>query len=183
MKGNLFKKVLFLLLCLLGGTNLMFSATPVDIPTASGSFMDWRNADLTNAKSENDGANVGSTGGSTVITFSINNTTEQAYVLTFATGNKNNSAKVHVQLTASDETVVIDNWTVTSEKTGAWTPTTPHNPSQVSRVWTKISASPARATVVWRPRATPSSSTTSVPTTSTSVSSDRTSTLTHDLFT
>lgn len=127
MKENLFKKVLFLLLCWLGGTNLMFSATQVDIPTASGSFMDWRNADLTNAKSENDGANVGSTGGSTVITFSINNTTEQAYVLTFATGNKNNSAKVHVQLTASDETVVINNWTVTSEKTGAWTPTTPHN--------------------------------------------------------
>ena len=142
MKENLFTKVLFLLLCLLGGTNLMFSATQVDIPTAGGSFMDWRNADLTNANAEYNGANVGSTGGSTVITFSINNTVEQAYVLTFATGNKNNSAKVHVQLTASDETVVINNWTVTSEKTGAWTPTT-----------------------------------------STSASSDRTSTLTHDLFT
>ena len=127
MKENLFTKVLFLLLCLLGGTNLMFSATTVDIPTASGSFMDWRNADLTSANAENGGANVGSTGGSTVITFSINNTVEQAYILTFATGNKNNSAKVHVQLTASDETVVINNWTVTSEKTGAWTPTTPHN--------------------------------------------------------
>ncbi len=127
MKENLFTKVLFLLLCWLGGTNLMFSATTVDIPTAGGSYMDWRNADLTNANAENNGANVGSTGGSTVITFSINNTVEQAYVLTFATGNKNNSAKVHVQLTASNETVVIDNWTVTSEKTGAWTPTTPHN--------------------------------------------------------
>lgn len=103
------------------------ATTTVDIATTAGTYINWGNADLTNANSENDGANIGSTRSNTVVVFDINNTTEQAYVLTFATGNKNNSAKIHVTMTASDESVIIDNWTVTSEKTGNWTPATPHN--------------------------------------------------------
>ncbi len=120
-------KTLFLLCCMLAGTQVMPAATTVSIPTAAGSYMDWSNADITNASVENNGANVGSTRSNTVVSFTVNNTVAQDYVLTFATGNKNNSATIHVQLTASDETVIINNWTVSSEKTGAWTPTTTHN--------------------------------------------------------
>ena len=120
-------RTLFLLCCMLAGTQVMPAATTVSIPTAAGSYMDWSNADITNASVENNGANVGSTRSNTVVSFTVNNTVAQDYVLTFATGNKNNSATIHVQLTASDETVIINNWTVSSEKTGAWTPTTTHN--------------------------------------------------------
>ena len=120
-------RTLFLLCCMLAGAQVMPAATTVSIPTAAGSYMDWSNADITNASVENNGANVGSTRSNTVVSFTVNNTVAQDYVLTFATGNKNNSATIHVQLTASDETVIINNWTVSSEMTGAWTPTTTHN--------------------------------------------------------
>ena len=127
MKRNILIRIGMLLIMSISQVCALWAAQTVNIPTTAGQYINWNDATISNANVENDGANVGSTNGNTVITFSINNSVEQSYVLTFATGNKNNSAKIHVQLTASDETVVINNWTVTSEKTGAWTPTTPHN--------------------------------------------------------
>ena len=90
MKENYLSKVMLLLLSMvLGGVANVAWATPGDlvtIPTTSGTYIDWNNAELTGANVENSGVNIGSTGISTVATFNIQNDTKQDYILTFATG-------------------------------------------------------------------------------------------------
>lgn len=130
MKENYLSKVMLLLLSMvLGGVANVAWATPGDlvtIPTTSGTYIDWNNAELTGANVENSGVNIGSTGISTVATFNIQNDTKQDYILTFATGSKN-EAKMQVTLTNSTSEAIVLNKEVTVVNTGSWTPTTTNN--------------------------------------------------------
>ena len=103
---------------------LSVTAETVTIPTAEGTFIDWNKCDLTAATIENNGANIGSKGKNTVATFTIENATQQDYVLTFATGSKN-EAKLKVTVTNGDD-VVLDK-DVMVVNTGNWTPSTASN--------------------------------------------------------
>lgn len=104
----------------------MLAANTVTIPTASGTYIDWNDCDLTAATVENSGANIGSTGKNTVATFTLNNTNVQDYILTFATGSKN-EATILVTLTNTATDAVALSKSVTVENTGSWTPSTINN--------------------------------------------------------
>ncbi len=110
-----------LLLTLLGRNTDVIAATAVDIPAAT--TINWENATLENCKSENGGTDVGSTGENTVITFSINNTVKQGYILSFLTGTKN-EADLNVTLTDGDVTYLDE--TIIVLNTGNWTPSVKH---------------------------------------------------------
>ena len=100
-------------------------AATVDIPTKTGTYISWSNATGTGFQVENNGANVGSTGKSTSLSFTINNTQQQDYLLTFKTGTKS-AAKMKVTLTgASGQEVLSCN--VDIENTNSWTPSIVHN--------------------------------------------------------
>lgn len=105
---------------------VMLAANTVTIPTASGTYIDWNDCDLTAANVENSGANIGSTGKNTVATFTLNNTNVQDYILTFATGSKN-EATILVTLTNTATDAVALSKSVTVENTGSWTPSTINN--------------------------------------------------------
>lgn len=97
-----------------------WAAETVIIPTAAGTYIDWNKADLTGANVENSGANIGSTGASTVVTFSISNTVQQDYILTFAVGSKS-AAKMKVTLANSSSAEIVSK-NVDIPNTGSWTP-------------------------------------------------------------
>lgn len=96
------------------------AATVVEIPTTTGSYIDWNNCDLSGAKIENNGANIGSTGANTIASFVIQNTIEQDYILTFSTGSRY-AAKMKVTLTDGSNKTIIEK-DVDIENTGSWTP-------------------------------------------------------------
>lgn len=98
-----------------------WAANTVTIPTEKGQYVSWNDCDLTGAKVENSGANIGSTGKATVATFAINNATQQDYILTFATGSKN-AAKMQVTLTNTATEDVVLSKNVDIQNTGSWTP-------------------------------------------------------------
>lgn len=114
--------MLTLLTTILFGTGAR-AATEVEIPTPSGTYINWENADLVKCNSENGGANVGSTGSQTVITFNIKNTVNQDYVMSFLTGAKGLTAELGVTL-ANDSKTYLDA-TANVQNTGSWTPSTP----------------------------------------------------------
>ncbi len=120
MKKNL-TLIAVLLLTLLGWNAGVVAATTVDIPVAT--TINWENATLENCKSENGGTDVGSTRSNTVITFTINNTVAQEYILSFLTGTKN-EADLNVTLTDGEKTYLDK--TVTVVNTGNWTPSVKH---------------------------------------------------------
>ena len=95
--------------------------TGISIPTTTGDYILWNDANATieNATVENDGANIGSTGASTVATFAIGNNTKQDYVLTFGTAANNLTAEIEVTLTNSDNTKVLDK-VAQVKNTGSW---------------------------------------------------------------
>ena len=97
------------------------AATTVTIPTTAGTYIDWNACDLTGASVENSGANIGSTGASTVATFTISNPSQQDYILTFATGSKY-AAKMQVTLTNTATSSVVLSKSVDILNTGSWTP-------------------------------------------------------------
>jgi len=109
------------LLCVCGMS--LRAAETVTIPTAAGTYIDWNACTLTGANVENSGANIGSTGKNTVATFTISNTTQQDYILTFATGSKN-AATMQVTLTNTTTTDVVVTKSVDIVNTGSWTPST-----------------------------------------------------------
>lgn len=76
----------------------VFAATEVSIPTAKGSYISWANADVVGCNVENGGSNIGSTGNRTVVTFSLNNTTQGDYVLTMGYGLAGCTATLNVEL-------------------------------------------------------------------------------------
>lgn len=95
------------------------SAATITIPTAKGSYISWNDATGSGYTIENDGANVGSTGMNSICKFTINNTVQQDYTLTFALGSK---YEAKLKVTLEGETMVLDK-TVTIPNTGSWTPT------------------------------------------------------------
>lgn len=115
--------IAFLALLLCACINVSAGNT-VTIPTSPGSYINWNDADIEGCKIENDGANVGSTGKSTVVTFTIKNDIEQDYILTFAIGSKA-EAKMDVTLANGSNTVMKKS--VDIENTGNWTPTSQKN--------------------------------------------------------
>ena len=114
-------KSLATLLFLIAGLLPLTAANEVTIPTTAGNYISWNDCDLTGASVENSGANIGSTGASTVATFSIKNTTQQDYILTFATGSKN-AATMQVTLTNTATSNVVLTKSVDILNTGSWTP-------------------------------------------------------------
>ena len=93
--------------------------TGISIPTADGDYISWTDATLTGANVENNGANIGSTGASTVATFAIGNNTKQDYVLTFGTAANNLTAEIEITLTNSNDVKVLDK-VAQVKNTGSW---------------------------------------------------------------
>ena len=122
---KLMKRKLLLTITALVAAQVMAAAT-VSIPTAGGSYISWNDATLTGANVENNGANIGSTGKSTVATFTVQNDTQQDYVLTFATGSKY-EATMQVTLTNTATSDLVLSKSVSIVNTGAWTPSTVSN--------------------------------------------------------
>jgi len=119
MKTNNLFKTLLLLTLLLGGMNVTWAANKVTLPTTTGTYIDWNDADLTACSIENDGANIGSTGSSTVATFTIENEIQQDYVLTFQTAADGLTGKIDVTLTNSESETVLTK-VADIVNTGSW---------------------------------------------------------------
>ena len=75
----------------------MATPTPVSIPQAKGTYINFTNADLDHCSSS-DGVTVGSTGASTVITYALTNTTEQEYYFTMKSGARDCSSTLSVTI-------------------------------------------------------------------------------------
>ena len=119
MKQIILKRLAWTL-ALLAALVAQVKAATVTIPTKTGTYISWSDATGTGYQVENNGDNVGSTGKSTQLSFTINNTVQQDYTMTFALGSKY-AAKMRVTLkntsaTVFDQVVAIPN-------TGSWTPT------------------------------------------------------------
>lgn len=124
MSRKLLTFVVLLLAGLTGRSVEAEAAAPVDVPMADGSYVDWNDAtELTNCTVENDGANVGSTGSGTVVKFNVRNTVEQDYILSFATGAKD-EATLRLTLAGDGGTVLDTDVTVTD--TESWNLTYEH---------------------------------------------------------
>ena len=102
-------------------------AATVTIPTADDSYISWNDATLVSCNQENAGANIGSTGNGSTATFTLTNSTQQDYYLTFASGAKGLTAVVSWTLTDGSSYSLVkkfnisntDSWEL-SEKHGAW---------------------------------------------------------------
>ena len=114
------KKFYFLTALLLTvAVALSVAAETVTIPTADGTFIDWRKCDLQNAQVENNGENIGSTHGNTVATFTIQNDTQQDFILTFKTAANNLTGEIDVTLTNSSDSKVFEK-VAQIKNTGSW---------------------------------------------------------------
>lgn len=120
------RKYFLILSCIVLGLAAK-AATPVAIPTALDEYINWSNADLSNCQIENSGANVGSTGANTVITFSLTNTTEQEYFLTMKTAAKNLTAVLTVSVRNGGTTLFTTDRDVLN--TGSWYLADKNNPT------------------------------------------------------
>lgn len=87
MKKNIYLSMFLLLVSLLC-VSTGRAATEITVPTTSGSYVNWNNATCSGCKVENEGANIGSTGSSTEVSFTIKNETQQSYVISFKSGAK-----------------------------------------------------------------------------------------------
>ncbi len=97
-------------------------AAAIELP-GDGKAVDWNNATLENANVENNGANVGSTHDGTTITFTLNNTKAQGYIMTFYTGAKD-AATLDVNIEANGVSYLDESVTVSA--TGNWSCTEKH---------------------------------------------------------
>ena len=113
------------MLFLLSGFIININAATIEIPTKAGSYISWSNATGSNFTVENNGANVGSTGRNTVLSFTINNTQQKDYMLTFKTGSKM-EAEMTMTLTSANGNMVLSR-NVVVENTNSWTPSIQHN--------------------------------------------------------
>jgi hypothetical protein len=126
MKTNKFLKTALLSVCLMGGVSASW-AENVSIPQDLGSYINWETqATKTagNGTPQSDKTQLGSTNGSTIYTITLNNSTEQNYIMQFASGAKELTAKVSFTLTDGGSYSVKKEFDVSN--TGAWTPTEMH---------------------------------------------------------
>ena len=126
-QNNFFLKTVLLLLALVTGVN---AAWTTEIPLTVGNYLTTSDATTTGTINNNDGGNLGGikkTNTPTTATFSDLTVSEaQNLVLTFLTGNNNDSSpKVTVTLN-NGTSDIFTTGEVTIEKTGAWTPSSKH---------------------------------------------------------
>ena len=110
--------LLLMLVCSIG----VRAASTVTLPASSILFS---NAVLSGCSTENEGANVGSTGSKTTITFTLQNDTQQDYILSLKSGSKY-SAVYNVIITNSSDNTVVLNSDFNVSNTGSWTPSESH---------------------------------------------------------
>ncbi|MBQ5983346.1 MAG: hypothetical protein IJL54_14415 [Prevotella sp.] len=126
MNSQLSKLIRFTLMLFTVFTmNTHLRAATVNLPTKTGSYISWNDATGSNFTVENNGANVGSTGKNTVLSFTINNSQQQDYLLTFKTGSKM-EAELKMTLTHTNGNIVLSK-NVVIENTNNWTPSIQHN--------------------------------------------------------
>ena len=126
MNSQLSKSIQFtLMLFMVLAMTTRLKAAVVNIPTQAGSYISWNDATGSNYNVENNGANVGSTGKNTVLSFTINNSQLQDYRLTFKTGSKM-EAEMKLTMTHANGNVVL-NKNVVIENTNSWTPSIEHS--------------------------------------------------------
>ena len=117
MKQKIHQLTTLLLLMLVCSIGVRASST-VTLPASSILFS---NAVLSGCSTENEGANVGSTGYKTTITFTLQNDTQQDYILSLKSGSKY-SAVYNVIITNSSDNTVVLNSDFNVSNTGSWTP-------------------------------------------------------------
>ena len=126
MNSQLSKSIQFtLMLFMVLAMTTRLKAAVVNIPTQAGSYISWNDATGSNYNVENNGANVGSTGKNTVLSFTINNSQLQDYRLTFKTGSKM-EAEMKLTMTHANGNVVLSK-NVVIENTNSWTPSIEHS--------------------------------------------------------
>lgn len=120
MKQNNFMRKTLLLLALVAGVSTAW-ADAVNIPQDLGNYITWDKAS-TNCTVQGENTYVGNTNGDDKYAeFTITNSTEQSYILTFATGSTSgNTGHLDVALTNSASTKVLEA-VATVENTGGWT--------------------------------------------------------------
>lgn len=95
-------------------------AATVTIPTATvGSYINWNDAILEKARVEQNGAQIGSTYEGTTATFTLQNETEQDYVLCFKSGAKGLTAVVTWTITDGNGYSVTKQFDISN--VGSWT--------------------------------------------------------------
>jgi hypothetical protein len=99
MKHNILIRIGMLLIMSISQVCALWAAQTVNIPTTAGQYINWNDATISNASVENDGANIGSTRSNTVAAFTIQNDTQQDYVLTFKTAASGLTGELNVILT------------------------------------------------------------------------------------
>lgn len=124
MKQNFLIKTFVLLIALVGGVNVSW-ATETAIPLTVGNYLTTSTSVTTGSIKNNDGGNLGSIYKDATATFTLTNESAQDMVLTFLTGNNNNSSP-QVTVTMNDGTKDFFTKTVDIENTGGWTPITKH---------------------------------------------------------
>ena len=118
------KSILLLAAWLTSSVSLM--AGTIAIPLTTGNYLSTGESVTTGSINNNDGGNLGSIQNGATATFTLTNETAQEMVLTFLTGNNNNS---HPNVTVTLNNGTSDIYTtgaVSIENTGAWTPVTKH---------------------------------------------------------
>ncbi len=124
MKKQLLIKTTLLLICLLGVASFSW-ATETAIPLAIDSYLTTSTSVTTGTINNNDGGNLGGIYKDATATFTLTNASAQDMVLTFLTGNNNNS-NPRVTVTMNDGTQDFFTYVVDIENTGSWTPITKH---------------------------------------------------------
>ncbi len=107
------------------GSALGEDLTPVSIPTAKDEFIDWNLCSFneTAGKVENNGANIGSTGDGTTVTFKLVSEKDAKYRISFKTGAKGTAVLDVTLMTPAGKVVFSGKHDVLN--TGSWTPSAP----------------------------------------------------------
>lgn len=127
MKRNLLIIIAAVLACFTGGDISVVRAAATDIPMEQGKHIALADGSVTvndYAKIENNGANIGSTGIKSVITFNLDNTKKGDYILSFNSGAAKVIADWDVTITGTNGYEVTKSISVVN--TGSWTPVTFH---------------------------------------------------------
>ena len=122
---NLNNRIAFLLLMVAGMFGVQNAVADTAIPLSVGDYLVTSTSETTGTINNNDGGNLGGIYKDATATFTLTNTSAQNMVLTFLTGNNNNS-NPRVNVTMNDGTQDFFTETVDVENTGGWTPVTMH---------------------------------------------------------
>ena len=122
---NLNNRIAFLLLMVAGMFGVQKTIADTAIPLSVGNYLVTSTSETTGTINNNDGGNLGGIYKDATATFTLTNESAQDMVLTFLTGNNNNSSP-QVTVTMNDGTQDFFTKTVDIENTGNWTPVTQH---------------------------------------------------------